>query len=91
MLPIAFEERMKEMLGEEYPAFLESYDKEKYQALRVNTLKVNKEAFLERSAFDLTQVPWEQNGFYYTAASIPIMRQVFIIYRSPVPWHRFPF
>jgi len=71
MLPIAFEERMKEMLGEEYPAFLESYDKEKYQALRVNTLKVNKEAFLERSAFDLTQVPWEQNGFYYTATDTP--------------------
>lgn len=71
MLPIAFEERMKEMLGEEYPAFLESYDKEKYQALRINTLKVNKEKFLIESPFSLTKVPWEENGFYYTAQDTP--------------------
>ncbi len=71
MLPIAFEERMKEMLEEEYPAFLASYDKEKYQALRLNPLKVDKEAFLAKSPFGLTPVPWEQNGFYYTAQDTP--------------------
>lgn len=71
MLPIAFEERMKALLGEEYPAFLESYDKEKYQALRLNPLKVDKESFLERTAFTLTQVPWERNGFYYTMEDTP--------------------
>lgn len=71
MLPIAFEERMKEMLGEEYPAFLESYEKERYQALRLNPLKVDKKAFLEKSPFLLTPVPWEENGFYYTAADSP--------------------
>ncbi len=71
MLPIAFEERMKEMLGEEYPAFLESYEKEKYQALRLNPLKADKKAFLEKSPFMLTPVPWEENGFYYTAADSP--------------------
>ena len=38
MLPIEFVERMKQMLGEEYAAFEASYDKEKYQALRINTL-----------------------------------------------------
>ena len=71
MLPIAFEERMKEMLGAEYPAFLASYDKEKYQALRLNPLKVDREAFVEKSPFTLTPVPWEENGFYYTAADTP--------------------
>ena len=65
MLPIAFEERMKEMLGAEYPTFLESYEKDKYQALRINSLKVDKDIFVEKTAFHMSPVPWEQNGFYY--------------------------
>lgn len=40
MLPEQFLDRMKEMLGEEYEAFLESFAQEKYQALRLNALKV---------------------------------------------------
>ena len=71
MLPIEFEERMKQMLGEEYTAFEESYEKEKYQALRLNPLKGSREAFWERSAFSLSPVPWEENGFYYTAKDAP--------------------
>ena len=71
MLPLEFEQRMKQMLGEEYAAFEASYEKEKYQALRLNPLKVNKESFLEKTAFTLTQVPWEKNGFYYTAQDTP--------------------
>lgn len=71
MLPIEFEQRMKQMLGEEYPAFEASYEKEKYQALRLNPLKVDKECFLEKTVFTLKQVPWEENGFYYTAQDTP--------------------
>lgn len=71
MLPQEFENRMKQMLGEEYPAFEASYEKEKFQALRLNPLKVDKECFLEKTTFTLTQVPWEGNGFYYTAQDTP--------------------
>ncbi len=71
MLPQEFEQRMKQMLGEEYPAFEASYEKEKYQALRLNPLKVDKESFLEKTTFNLKQVPWEENGFYYTAQDTP--------------------
>ncbi len=71
MLPIAFEERMKEMLGAEYPTFLESYEKDKYQALRINSLKVDKDIFVEKTAFHMSPVPWEQNGFYYSGADTP--------------------
>ena len=39
MLPEQFLDRMKQMLGEEFPAFLESYEQEKYQALRINPQK----------------------------------------------------
>lgn len=49
MLPELFLKRMQEMLGDEYPAFLESYDKDKYQALRLNALKIRKDG---RSAAD---------------------------------------
>lgn len=41
MLPEQFLDRMEKMLGNEYEAFVESFAKEKYQALRLNALKVN--------------------------------------------------
>lgn len=42
MLPELFLKRMQEMLGDEYEAFLQSYEQEKYQALRLNSLKKTK-------------------------------------------------
>lgn len=39
-LPVRFQERMKELLGEEYQAFEASYDKEKVQGLRFSRLKI---------------------------------------------------
>ena len=55
---------MKERLGSDFPAFLASYEKPPYKALRVNTLKLTREEFLKISPFALTAVPWEENGFY---------------------------
>ena len=52
-LPVKFLERMKERLGKDYPAFLRSYDKPVYKALRVNTLKVSVEDFLGIAPFPL--------------------------------------
>ena len=40
MLPEAFLERMQEMLGEGYAAFLESYGREHVQGLRLNPGKI---------------------------------------------------
>ncbi len=65
-LPEDFMIRMQGMLGEAYPAFLRSYEKEKVQALRINTLKDTREAFFARNPFaDLKAVLWEENGFYF--------------------------
>ncbi len=70
-LPQDFRIRMQDMLGEAYPAFLRSYDEEKYQALRVNTLKGTVEEFLEKAPFaGLTPVSWEKNGLYYAHGRI---------------------
>ena len=63
MLPEQFLNRMKQMLGDEFPAFLESYEQDKYQALRINPQKTTISSFMEKSPFSLKQVPWEKNGF----------------------------
>ena len=81
MLPEAFLTRMQQMLGEEYEAFLESFEKEKYQALRLNALKMDVDgrsaaevygdAERELKFAHLSKVPWAENGYYYEAADQP--------------------
>ncbi|MDE7158601.1 MAG: RsmF rRNA methyltransferase first C-terminal domain-containing protein [Clostridiales bacterium] len=64
-LPEEFLKRMKERLGEEFPAFLQSYDRAPYKGLRVNTLKAEREKFLDVAPFPLgEQINWEPLGFY---------------------------
>ena len=41
MLPQSFTERMQGLLGSEYEEFLASFEHEKYQALRLNPLKLH--------------------------------------------------
>lgn len=76
-LPKEFAKRMQDMLGEAYPAFLRSYEEDKYQALRVNPWKAESRDVQEKSGFHLTQVPWEPNGFYYESDDQP----------GKHPWH----
>lgn len=65
MIPEKFKERMKLLLGGEYEEFLEALEQERYQALRVNPMKMDREEFLRKAPFSLAPVPWEKNGFYY--------------------------
>ena len=65
MIPEKFKERMKLLLGGEYEEFLEALGQERYQALRVNPMKMDREEFLQKAPFSLSPVPWEENGFYY--------------------------
>ena len=71
MLPIEFQERMQEMLGEEYEAFLQGYDKPRFHALRRNPLKIEEEAFKDMIPFVLKQVPWAIHGYYYENTKQP--------------------
>lgn len=71
MLPYDFTDRMKQMLKDEYEEFLTSYDLPKYQSLRMNPLKAEKNTFLEQVPFSLEQIPWAENGFYYTSEAAP--------------------
>ena len=71
MLPQDFVTRMQEMLGEEYEAFEKSYEHAKYQSLRLNPLKTKKELFFTQVPFTLTEIPWCENGFYYSSEDTP--------------------
>lgn len=71
MLPQAFTDRMKDMLGDEYDEFIKSYDEPKKQALRLNPLKGEGGRFLELCPFDLTRVPWTEDGYYYEESDRP--------------------
>ncbi|MCR5254782.1 MAG: RsmB/NOP family class I SAM-dependent RNA methyltransferase [Acetatifactor sp.] len=76
MLPVEFESRMMGMLGDEYEAFAETFQGGKYQALRLNSLKKNKDGktaaeVLRTSAFCGDEVSWAKNGYYYDADVTP--------------------
>lgn len=64
-LPQKFLEDMKEILKDEYDDFIKSYEEPKTTGLRVNTLKISKEELLNLNLFNLTQIPWANEGFYY--------------------------
>lgn len=79
MLPQPFLERMQRLLGSEYEAFLASFEKEKYQALRRNPLKSDDASVIEKmqNTFHLQSVPWAENGYYYEKEDQP----------GKHPWH----
>ena len=62
-IPQAFLDRMKEMLQEDYPAFLKHYEQPKHAGLRVNTLKISVEDFLKISPFHLKPLVVHGTGF----------------------------
>ena len=67
MLPEAFLNRMKDQLGEEFPAFLDSLERPRAVALRFNPLKGE----APQLPFVQGQVPWEPVGYYYDPQSRP--------------------
>ncbi|NOU67338.1 rRNA cytosine-C5-methyltransferase [Paenibacillus sp. LMG 31461] len=71
-LPPLFREKMIDLLGkEEFEQFLASYDEPRVYGLRVNTGKVERAEFLEKSPFHLTTIPWVSDGFYYQEGERP--------------------
>lgn len=71
MLPQQFTDRMEQMLKEEYPDFLASYERGQYHSLRVNLLKGTKAQLEEKTSFLLKPVSWAENGFYYKEEDRP--------------------
>ncbi|CAM2957793.1 RsmB/NOP family class I SAM-dependent RNA methyltransferase [Paenibacillus sediminis] len=63
-LPPLFIDRMQRLLGDEFDAFMKSYEAPKYAGIRVNTLKISNEQFRDISPFALRQIPWCDTGYY---------------------------
>lgn len=69
-LPEQFEEKMKELLKEEFPAYISCYEEPRYYGLRVNTSKISVEDFKKICPFEITPIPWIENGFYYDGENV---------------------
>lgn len=64
-LPVSYSERMKKQLGEEYEAYLRSFEQNSKNGLRVNTAKLSPAEFEALSPFSVSRVPWVDNGYFY--------------------------
>lgn len=69
-LPITFEEKMKHLLGDEFDSYIRCYDEPRYYGLRVNTQKISVEEFCRICPFEITPIPWIDNGFYYDGEAV---------------------
>ncbi len=66
MLPKKFEDKMKQMLAQEYELYKETLERPVNQGLRINTSKVSMEKWNEINPFKTTrEVPWCREGYYY--------------------------
>lgn len=70
-LPQQFLERMKNMLGDEYEAFLAGYENSRKYGLRVNSMKITPEEFGQESPFSVEPLPWISEGFSYGEGAVP--------------------
>lgn len=71
-IPEEFLKKMRNLLNEEeFKLFLKSYESSSNHGLRVNTLKISVEEFLEISPFALKPIPWTKDGFYYPKEENP--------------------
>lgn len=64
-LPEEFEARMKALLGDEYEAFLLTYEEPGRRGLRVNTLKIGAEELEQIVPFRLDRLSWIPVGYQY--------------------------
>lgn len=70
-LPKDFLKQIKQILDDDYEAFIKSLHREQTYGLRVNRLKVDPEMFYKNAPFKLQRIPWIEEGFYYIPSDRP--------------------
>ncbi len=65
-LPNEFSNRMKNLLGDEYDAFLRELSNPAVKAYRVNGCKISREEFEKITPFGSERVPYTSGGYYLT-------------------------
>ena len=63
-LPIDYVNRMKAILGDEYPLYEKAVNDAPIKAIRVNTDKISLEDFEKINIFGSEKIPYVENGFY---------------------------
>ena len=63
-LPVSYKESMRKLLGEEYDAFIATYDDKPRTALRVNTSRITCSGFEKAAPFPIEKIPYITNGYY---------------------------
>ena len=88
-LPEEFLNRMNNMLGDDFQAFLNSYQQPRTFGLRVNTAKISCEEFEKIVPFPISPTPGSQADIFILKISVRpnvhSIRPDFIIFRSQVP------
>lgn len=64
-LPDAYKQNMQKLLQEEYDDYLVSFNNDRVYGLRINTNKISVKDFLKINPFNLTPIPWCEDGFYF--------------------------
>lgn len=63
-LPIDYEKRMRELLGDDFEAYKHSLSEEPVRGFRVNMDKISIEEFEKINIFGSEKIPYVENGFY---------------------------
>ncbi len=63
MLPEKFSDRMKNILGDEYDAFISALSEESVRGIRVNETKISTDAFLNITELNLSPIKYTKDGF----------------------------
>ncbi len=69
-LPIKYKERMKNLLGDEFPEYEKALFEEPVRGFRVNTDKISLEDFQKINIFSKEKIPYVENGFYLNYGKI---------------------
>ena len=70
-LPDKYIQNMKSLLQDEYESYLESFNIQRMYGLRINTSKISVNDFLKINPFNLTPIPWTNDGFYFSDTDKP--------------------
>ncbi len=69
-LPVKFVERMKKLLGDEYPLYEQAVNDAPVRGFRVNTDKISLDDFEKINCFGKENIPYVKNGYYLESEKI---------------------
>ena len=70
VLPVDFENRMKNLLGDEFEDYRKSLEEEPVKSFRVNTDKISLEDFNKINIFNTEKIAYSPTGFYFNFEKI---------------------